>query len=259
MIRDPVRPNDRKCSRPRIRKHILRGVSGVATPGTCIAIMGPSGSGKTTLLNALAGRLLSQKGSVLNGEVLVNGVQQNSLNGQFKRISSYVQQDDALLSLQTVRETLTTAAEFRLSRDMTTNQKRDRVDEIITALGLCDAQHTLIGDARTRGVSGGERKRVSIGVELLQNPSLLFLDEPTSGLDAFQALNVLQKIKAQCRAGTTVIVSIHQPRSSLFALFDHLILLSFGGNVVYDGAAGQAAVDYFRSMGFNCPDMFNVE
>ena len=254
LFKDPE--CDRKCRKQRIRKHILNSVSGVATPGTCIAIMGPSGSGKTTLLNALAGRVVAQKGSVLGGEVLVNGAHRSSLGAQFNGMASYVEQDDTLFSFQTVRETLSIAADLRLPRDLSSKQKADRVDGVIAAFGLRDAEHTLIGNARTRGVSGGERKRVSVGVELLKNPSLLFLDEPTSGLDAFQALNVLKKVKALCKSGATVIVTIHQPRSALFALFDHLILLS-AGNVIYDGPSGQSVVDYFGLLGFKCPDLFN--
>lgn len=253
LIKDPTAG---RCSNTKIRKEILKGMSGSATPGTCIAIMGPSGSGKTTLLNALAGRITADTGSKLEGTIKVNGVDRTSLGSRFARISSYVQQDDVLFSLQTVRETLLNAAKLRLPKEVSLNEKNERVDALIAELGLSKAEHTHIGDHKVRGVSGGERKRTNIGVELVQDPSLLFLDEPTSGLDSFQALNVIETLKILCHHGSTVVLSIHQPRSSIFAMFDHLILLS-EGFVVYDGPPGQQSVDYFANLGFQCPDLFN--
>ena len=101
------------------------------------------------------------------------------------------------------------------------------MDNIIQELGLRKAAHTRIGDAKNRGISGGERKRTNIAVEMIQDPSLLFLDEPTSGLDSFQALNVMETLKILCMSGVTVIVSVHQPRSSIYKLFDQLILLRY--------------------------------
>ena len=167
-----------------------------------------------------------------------------------------VKKDDVLFNMQTVHETLTIAARFRLPSDMATENKQERVKAIIDELGLYKARDTRIGDAQVRGVSGGERKRCNIGVEMIQDPSLLFLDEPTSGLDSFQALNVVETLKALCEAGCTIVMSIHQPRSSIFALFDQLILLS-EGHVVYDGKAGQDAVNYFSRLGCQCPSYFN--
>ena len=221
-------PDGGRCSSSKVRKHILKGMAGSAQPGSCVAIMGPSGSGKTTLLNALAGRLTHSKHSRLSGSITINGVPRSAMGSRFARISSYVQQDDVLFSLQTVRETLLNAAKLRLPKHVTLNEKRERVDALIAELGLSKAEHTHIGDSKVRGVSGGERKRTNIGVELVQDPSLLFLDEPTSGLDSFQAQNVIETLKILCHHGATVILSIHQPRSSIFALFDHLILLSEG-------------------------------
>eukprot|EP01083_Nonionella_stella_P141090 434084_1 len=252
----PVRDPNGRCCGPKIQKQILFNMSGIAKPGQLVAIMGPSGSGKTTLLSVLAGRIIAGKGKKLHGEVKVNGVNRNTLGSKFARISAFVQQDDVLFSLQTVRETLLTAAHFRLPHNVSVAQKMERVDGVISELGLTKAQHTHIGDAKIRGVSGGERKRTNIGVELIQDPSLLFLDEPTSGLDSFQALNVIQTLKVLCQSGTTVVLSIHQPRSSIFALFDQMIILA-EGHVVYDGAPGQTSVEYFGALGFQCPDLYN--
>ena len=204
----------------------------------------------------LAGRILANKGSKLEGEIKVNGVNRNEIGSKFARIAAFVQQDDVLFSLQTVRETLLTAARFRLPKELSMDEKNKRVDAIISELGLSKAEDTHIGDARIRGVSGGERKRTNIGVELIQDPSLLFLDEPTSGLDSFQALNVIETLKLLCESGTTVVLSIHQPRSSIFALFDQIIILS-EGSIVYDGPPGKESVDYFGTLGFPCPDLFN--
>ena len=253
----PVKdPDGGCCSNKKIQKEILKGMSGTARPGQLIAIMGPSGSGKTTLLNVLAGRVMDTKGCILTGEIKINGVNRNELGSKFARIAAFVQQDDVLFSLQTVRETLLTAARFRLPKETSMDEKNKRVDAIISELGLAKAEHTHIGDAKIRGVSGGERKRANIGVELIQDPSLLFLDEPTSGLDSFQALNVVETLKLLCQSGTTVVLSIHQPRSSIFALFDQIIILS-EGSVVYDGEPGKTSVDYFTTLGFPCPDLFN--
>ena len=121
--------------------------------------------------------------------------------------------------MQTVQETLTNAARLRLPKEMALRDKLERVESIIQELGLKKAANTRIGNARSRGVSGGERKRTNIGVEMMQDPSLLFLDEPTSGLDAFQALNVMETLKLLTLSGVTVLVSVHQPRFGFSGYF----------------------------------------
>ena len=131
--------------------------------------------GKTTLLNCLAKRITGEKGSVLEGRIRLNGVDRHELGSKFARIAAYVQQDDVLFNMQTVTETLVTAAKLRLSKEFTAQDKLARVNAIIQELGLTKARDTQIGDARHRGVSGGERKRTNIGVEMIQDPSLLFL------------------------------------------------------------------------------------
>jgi ABC-type multidrug transport system ATPase subunit len=188
-------------------KVILDGVSGKLEVGKLLAIMGPSGSGKTSLLNALAGRVpVTNKEDTLAGRVLVGGVPQADMS----KVSAYVMQDDNLFALSTVFETLMFAAQLRLPASVSLQEKQDVVNAVIAKLGLNPARDTIIGNARSRGVSGGERKRVSIGVELLHNPPMVFLDEPTSGLDSFQAQSVMETLRSLASSGHTVVCSIHQ-------------------------------------------------
>lgn len=156
-------------------------------------------------------------------------------------------QDDVLFTHLTVKETLTYAALLRLPRTMTRQQKKERAMDIIYELGLERCQDTMIGGSFVRGVSGGERKRVCIGNEILINPSLLFLDEPTSGLDSTTALRIVQLLHDIAEDGKTVITTIHQPSSRLFHKFDKLILLG-KGSLLYFGKASEA-MPYFQSIG----------
>ncbi|KAM3572725.1 hypothetical protein VYU27_005304 [Nannochloropsis oceanica] len=233
-------------------KEILKNISGTAPAGHVTAIMGPTGSGKSSLLNALAGRVSFIKGAKLEGELLVNGAP--VAYGVVRRLCAYVVQDDVLYSFLTVHETLTLATHFYLPDSLSDGAKAAYVRDVINALGLAKAANTIIGDARVRGVSGGERKRVSVGVELICNPSLLFLDEPTSGLDSFQAQSVMSAMGSLARSGRTVVAAIHQPRSSIFDLLDMLVLVS-EGRIVYSGKAREA-VAYFSSQGLTCPPQF---
>ena len=231
-------------------KTILDNLTGQVTPGRLLAIMGPTGSGKTSLVNALAGRL--QVGGNLEGEILVNGQPRGRA---FRSISAYVMQDDVLFSNLTVRETFEFASRMRLPSDVTQETKNTLVTNIITELGLSKAQNTRIGNEFSRGVSGGERKRTNVGIELLSGASLIFLDEPTSGLDAFQAQNVMESLWTLAGSGRTVVCTIHQPRSSIYKMFDLLLLLS-EGRIMYFGPAVEA-VKYFSAANFVCPDNFN--
>ena len=155
----------------------------------------------------------------------------------------------------TVFETLMLSAHFFLPEELSDADKTRIADGVIAELGLVKARDTIIGNDKVRGVSGGERKRVSIGVQLLSDPAVLFLDEPTSGLDAFQSQAVMECLKNLATNGRLVISVIHQPRSSIYEMFDKLLILSEGRTMYYGDA--EKAVDYFVSVGYTCPDAFN--
>ncbi|GFQ08033.1 ABC transporter g family member 15 [Phtheirospermum japonicum] len=214
-------------------KKLLHGLNGYAEPGRIMAIMGPSGSGKSTLLDSLAGRL--SKNVVMAGNILLNGKKQRLDYG----VVAYVTQEDVLLGTLTVRETLTYSAHLRLPTSMTKEEIKDIIEGTISEVGLQECADRQIGNWHLRGISGGERKRLSIALEILVRPRILFLDEPTTGLDSAASFFVIQAIKNLARDGRTVISSIHQPSSEVFALFDDLYLLS-GGETVFFGEAKMA-------------------
>ncbi|CAO2166938.1 unnamed protein product [Urochloa humidicola] len=231
---------------PRMRA-LLDGISGEARDGEILAVMGASGSGKSTLIDALADRISrgALKGGVtLNGEPLTGHI--------LKSISAYVMQDDLLFPMLTVAETLSFAAEFRLPRALSAAKKRARVQALIDQLGLRAAANTIIGDEGHRGVSGGERRRVSIGTDIIHDPILLFLDEPTSGLDSTSAFMVVKVLRRIAESGSIVITSIHQPSQRILGLLDRLILLS-GGRTVFSGPPSSLP-SYFAEFGFPVPD-----
>ena len=237
-------------------KTILSSCNGRAARGRMLAIMGPSGGGKTTLLNALAGNLKEGKRTALTGQLLCDGEACGGAAEVSGLRMAFVAQEDTFYTQMTVRETLMFAARLRLPDSVSLVEKTRRVDEIISKLSLVKAADTVIGDVKRRGISGGERKRLAIGCELLSDPQLLFLDEPTSGLDSFAALKVVQSLKRLTAEGCTVVMSIHQPRGSIYNLFDDLLLLS-EGRVVYNGAAAEAA-SHFGRRGFKCPPTINA-
>uniref|UniRef100_K3X5A9 ABC transporter domain-containing protein n=1 Tax=Globisporangium ultimum (strain ATCC 200006 / CBS 805.95 / DAOM BR144) TaxID=431595 RepID=K3X5A9_GLOUD len=172
-----------------------------------------------------------------------------------KRLTSYVMQDDLFYQTITVREHLVFQARLRMGATFTEEQYLNRVDTVMEELGLMKCRDTLIGGPTLRGISGGERKRLSFAAEILTNPSILFVDEPTSGLDSFMAETVVSQLQQIARDGRTVIATIHQPSSELFALFDQLYLLSDGATV-YHGK-GSESVQYFASLGYQCPPYLN--
>ncbi|CAN6829454.1 unnamed protein product [Brassica oleracea] len=206
-------------------KTLLNDVSGEVCDGDVLAVLGASGAGKSTLIDALAGRVSSLRGTVtLNGEKVLK-------SQLLKVISAYVMQDDLLFPMLTVKETLMFASEFRLPRSLSKSKKMERVEALIDKLGLRNAADTIIGDEGHRGVSGGERRRVSIGADIIHDPIVLFLDEPTSGLDSTNAFMVVQVLKRIARSGSMVIMSIHQPSARIIDLLDRLIILSRGKSV----------------------------
>ncbi|KAI3885183.1 hypothetical protein MKW98_002575 [Papaver atlanticum] len=226
-------------------KVILGGVTGVVRPGELLAMLGPSGSGKTTLLTALAGRLPGK----ISGSITYNG---QPFSGYLKRKTGFVTQDDVLYPHLTVIETLTYTALLRLPSKLTKQEKIEQAELVIMELGLTGCSNSIVGGGLLRGISGGERKRVSIGQEMLVNPSLLLLDEPTSGLDSTTAQRIVATLRGLARGGRTVVTTIHQPSSRLYMMFDKVVVLS-DGFPIYSGNAGRA-MEYFGSIGFKPGD-----
>lgn len=222
-------------------KEILHGITGSVLPGEVLALMGPSGSGKTTFLNIVGGRCDFPN---VDGSLTFNGLPYSKA---LKRKLGFVTQDDTFYAHLTVRETLMYAALLRLPGTLTRTEKLQRVDDIIVDLGLQKCRNTIIGGQFLRGVSGGERKRVSIGHEILIDPSLLLLDEPTSGLDSTTALRIIELLHKIAESGRTVITTIHQPSSRLYHNFDKLLLLADGHSLFFGKAAD--AMPYFASVG----------
>ncbi|NXT46025.1 ABCG2 protein, partial [Pluvianellus socialis] len=231
------------CCKKTADKEVLRNVNGIMRPGLN-AILGPTGSGKSSLLDILAAR---KDPHGLSGDILINGTPQPA---NFKCTSGYVVQDDVVMGTLTVRENLKFSAALRLPKSVKEQEKNERVNQIINELGLSKVADSKVGTEFTRGVSGGERKRTNIGMELITDPAILFLDEPTTGLDASTANAVLLLLKRMAKQGKTIIFSIHQPRYSIFRLFDNLTLLA-AGRVLYHGPA-QNAIEYFQSIGYQC-------
>ncbi|XP_028755015.1 ABC transporter G family member 14-like [Neltuma alba] len=223
-------------------KTILNGITGMVCPGEILAMLGPSGSGKTTLLTALGGRLNGK----LSGKITYNN---QPFSGSIKRRTGFVAQDDVLYPHLTVFETLLFTALLRLPNSLTRDEKVEHAERVIVELGLTRCRGSMIGGPLFRGISGGEKKRVSIGQEMLINPSLLLLDEPTSGLDSTTAQRILNTIKRLASGGRTVVTTIHQPSSRLYYMFDKVVLLS-EGCPIYNGPAS-TALEYFSSIGFS--------
>lgn len=220
---------------------ILKGINGTVLPGELLAILGPSGSGKTTLLSALGRRLRPTSGSITyNGK---------SFSAAMKRNTGFVAQHDVFSPHLSVTETLVFTALLRLpAGGLTKEEKVARAEAVIDQLGLTKCKKTIIGGKIVRGISRGERKRVSIGQELLMNPSLVFLDEPTTGLDSTVAKRIVLTLWELARGGRTVVMTIHQPSSRLFYMFDKVLLLS-EGTCLYFGK-GECAMEYFSSLGY---------
>ena len=239
----------------------LDNVSGTVKPGQFLSIIGASGAGKTTLLNYLSNRgksciyakftcIVRSPNLKKTGDVLINGKNRNEIKSN--SYMAYVQQDDKLFQTLTVKEWLEFAASLKLPPDQ---DHEEIVNELLVSLRLEKAADTKIGGPLVKGVSGGERKRTSIGVELITNPSLIFLDEPTTGLDSFTAEIVVEILKNLADSGRTIISTIHQPNTETFEHFDQLMLMS-KGHIIYMNDASKA-VDYFKTIGYECPPQTN--
>mmetsp|Transcript_19102 Transcript_19102/g.31313 ORF Transcript_19102/g.31313 Transcript_19102/m.31313 type:complete len:712 (+) Transcript_19102:103-2238(+) len=231
-----------------VKKTILNGVSGAAAPGEILALMGPSGSGKTSILDVLSGRSNYDGGMInLDGDEVTDKVMK-----KLKKKVAYVKQNDLFFGHLTVRDQLTYTAFLRLPSSLPKAQKVAEVDRIIKQLRLAKCADTPINM-----VSGGERKRVNIGSELLTDPAIILLDEPTSGLDSTSAVALMRILDSLAREeGKTIITSIHQPSSAVFFGFDKLMLLA-DGNVVYFGTP-KDSLEHVKKLGLECPAGYNA-
>nr|XP_020144180.1 ATP-binding cassette sub-family G member 8 isoform X2 [Microcebus murinus] len=219
--------------------------------GQMLAIIGSSGCGRASLLDVITNR--GHGGKIKSGQIWING--QPSTPQLVRKCMAHVRQHDQLLPNLTVRETLAFIAQMRLPRSFSQAQRDKRVEDVIAELRLRQCADTRVGNTYLRGVSGGERRRVSIGVQLLWNPGILILDEPTSGLDSFMAHNLVKTLSRLAKGNRLVLLSLHQPRSDIFRLFD-LVLLMTSGTTIYLGAA-QHMVEYFTAIGYPCPRYSN--
>ena len=220
-----------------------------------MAIMGPSGSGKTTLLNALAHRSESSQAELsTSSQVLING--QKPSQSDIRTLSSYVECDEALIGSLTVHETLYFAARLSLSPPETAAERKQRIHELLGAFGLRGQANSLVGTLLRKGISTGQKRRLSVAAHLMSAPKFLFLDEPTSGLDSEASYSVMAFVRQVARANNLIIVaSIHQPSSETFALFDKVLLLS-GGKTCYCGTR-EKVKPHFDRIGFPMPTLTN--
>lgn len=230
---------------PREKKRILHGVSGVFKSGELSTIMGPSGAGKTTLLNILAGYIT--RGS--SGVVRINeSVRDRS--DRFRKLTAYIPQEEELRLNLTPIEAMNFAVHLKLGYTMSINAKVDHANELLEMLGLEECHHTLTGS-----LSGGQRKRLAIALELISNPPLIFLDEPTTGLDSMSCSQCVSLLKRLAQEGRTIICTIHQPSALCFEMFDQLYALA-DGNCIFQGPVAEL-VPHFASVGLQCPPYHN--
>ncbi|CAK5265002.1 unnamed protein product, partial [Mycena citricolor] len=241
-------------------KVILSDISSVFPAGEISAIMlgaqGPSGAGKSTILQLLSNRRLNAGTGAhfeMTGDILFNG--QPASSETRTAVAFVEQEDDYHLSALTVRETLRYAALLRLPAKMSRKRKIARAEEVLLMLGLKDCADVLVGGELVKGISGGEKRRLSLAVQMISDPSILVVDEPTSGLDSFIANNVMQCLKSIALSGRTVIVSIHQPRSDIFHALDNLLILAKGGHAVFSGKR-KDAVAVMQSQGYPLPSVW---
>lgn len=234
-------------------KVILKECWGQVQAKQVCAIMGPSGAGKSSLLNVLAGRSAAAQGIAISGNVYVAGAPINPV--LFRRNIAYVMQDDALMATQTPEDALRFSASLRLP-DKTPQAHIDKlVQETLVALGIDNCKDVMIGGALLKGISGGQRKRTSIGIEIITSPKLLFLDEPTSGLDSHTAYSIVQILKKMAERNTAVLLTIHQPSSEIFFHFDIVVFMK-EGRIFYQGPAADV-VKHFSALGHECPPNYN--
>lgn len=228
---------------------IMAGVTGELRGGQFTAIMGPSGAGKSTFLSLLAGKTEPTGGTVtVNGEVA-------SLK-DYRRLVGFVPQEDIMLRELTVEENIRHSAFARLPADLPRSEKLDRVQKVMESLDLVQIRNSVIGDELVRGISGGQRKRVNVAMELVADPSLLALDEPTSGLDSTTSSNLCDALRQLADTGVNVAAVVHQPKIEILEMFSNVLLLGPGGKTVYMGPT-RGMTAYFERIGFPLPPRMN--
>ncbi|KAK9122733.1 hypothetical protein Sjap_012335 [Stephania japonica] len=228
------------------RLQLLCDVSGAFKPGVLTALVGVSGAGKTTLMDVLAGR---KTGGYIEGSIYISGFPKDQAT--FARVSGYCEQDDIHSPNVTVYESLLYSAWLRLAPEVKKETRKMFVEEVMTLLELNPLKNALVGQPGVDGLSLEQRKRLTIAVELVANPSIIFMDEPTSGLDARAAAIVMRTVRNTADTGRTVVCTIHQPSIDIFEAFDELILMKQGGQVIYGGPLGRCSqnlVEYFEAI-----------
>ncbi|KAJ1435143.1 P-loop containing nucleoside triphosphate hydrolase [Sesbania bispinosa] len=239
------------------RLELLKGVSGAFRPGVLTALMGVSGAGKTTLFDVLAGR---KNTGYIEGNINVSGYPKNQ--GTFARVSGYCEQNDIHSPLVTVHESLLYSAWLRLPAEVDPKTRELFVEEVMELVELTPLRDALVGFPNLNGLAIEQRKRLTIAVELVANPSIIFMDEPTSGLDARAAAIVMRTVRNTVDTGRTVVCTIHQPSIDIFESFDELFLLTRGGEEIYVGPIGPRShylIDYFEPVMFTERTVFYRE
>ncbi|XP_057518787.1 ABC transporter G family member 35-like [Amaranthus tricolor] len=228
------------------RLQLLREVTGAFRPGVLTALMGVSGAGKTTLMDVLAGR---KTGGYIEGDIRISGFPK--IQETFARVSGYCEQTDIHSPQVTVKESLIYSAFLRLPKEVSNEEKLIFVEEVMELVELDGLKDAIVGLPGVTGLSTEQRKRLTIAVELVANPSIIFMDEPTSGLDARAAAIVMRTVRNTVDTGRTVVCTIHQPSIDIFEAFDELLLMKRGGQVIYSGPLGRNShkvVEYFESI-----------